>query len=126
MIFQQIRKLADKLDESGYTEYADELDLIIEAAAGAKTAATLPVRRAGQLVVPVKEDTVQNQYLLQTPDGKLTVSSPIFQNNELRQAGNKQPGVAAMKTELAKRIPPYESTHPGIKVVVTPSVFNFR
>jgi hypothetical protein len=114
-IFDTLKKVAGELDQLGYFEQADELDGIIEAAAAADL---LEKQASGQVQIDVKEDVPQNQWLVQTPDGQLTVSSPIYQTAELKAAGDKAPGIQAMKIELHKQLGVYLAKHPGLKAVI--------
>lgn len=119
MILEKIQKLANKLDSEGYFEAANELTDILEAAAVEaivrKTAAATEIR------IPVEEKTEQNEWLAsfnlwqnnQLRIGNLEqVSSPIYQTEELRQAGNKQPGIEAMKQQLRTHIRDFRRRHP--------------
>lgn len=119
MILQKIQKLANQLDEAGYFEEAGDLTEILEAAALEsllrKNAAALELR------ISVDEQPEQNQWLANFniwKDGALQianleqVSSPIYQTEDLRAAGNKQAGIDAMKGELRKHLKDFRRRHP--------------
>lgn len=123
MILEKISKLAEKLDEEGYFEAADELTEILITAAGL----TAEAASKFQLRIPVEERAEQNEWLASLnlwQDGQLRVanleqvSSPIYQNEELRQAGNKQAGIDEMKRQLRAHLAGFNRRHPEYRQAV--------
>lgn len=133
MILKKIAELAEKLDREGYFEAADELTGLLETAA----IETLLTKSAAQLEVriPVEEKADSNEWLATFnvwQDGQLKignleqVSSPIFQTEELRAAGNKEPGIQQMKQQLAAHVAGFRKRNPGYagaKIVVENPLF---
>jgi len=119
-LLDSLTKIANELDQLGYFEDADEVDLMIEAVAEADFI------KSANLVLQVKEDGTNNQYVVNSPDGALTVSSPIYQNQELAAAKNKAPGIQAMRAALAKELAIYRRTHPGVQISIQPAIFGVQ